>query len=156
MIDIGLVVDPHQVESVRNLFREYAASLDVDLEYQNFPAELAGLPGSYSPPGGSLLLAHDGDAAVGCVAFRRMDERVCEMKRLYVRPVSQGRGVGALLVAAAIERARALGYGQMWLDTLPSMAGAQRLYARLGFDPIAPYGPPSAPGTRFFGLRLVP
>ncbi len=137
------------------LFGEYAASLPIDLEYQGFAAELRGLPGAYRPPGGQLLVARVGDVDAGCVALRRLDARTCEMKRLYVRPAHRGSGVGPLLVDAAIAVARAAGYEEMRLDTLPSMTGAHRLYLRRGFREIAPYGGPAAPGTRYFALRLI-
>jgi putative acetyltransferase len=144
------------IEAARQLFLEYAASLPVDLEYQGFTAELNTLPGAYQPPRGGLYLARIGGTAAGCVAFRPLADRVCEMKRLYVRPAHRSAGVGARLVEQAIEAARAIGYAEMYLDTLPSMTAAQRLYTSRGFREIPPYGGAGAPGTRYYGLRLVP
>ena len=155
MVEIAPVHNSTELAAIGSLFREYADSLEIDLEYQGFPAELANLPGSYAAPEGALLLARTDGAASGCVALRRLDRDVCEMKRLYVRPAHRGSGLGALLVRAAIESARSLGYAEMWLDTLPTMAAAHQLYLRLGFREIAPYGPAAAPGSRFYGLRLV-
>ena len=134
------------------LFREYAASLDVDLGVQGFAAELAGLPGGYAPPRGELLLARDPAGAVlGCIALRPLAGAACEIKRLYVRPEARGRDVGAALVGAIARAAQELGYGEMRLDTLPSMTAAIALYRRLGFAPIAPYGDAVLPGLMYFG-----
>ena len=140
------------------LFRAYATSLDVDLGYQDFDAELAGLPGKYAPPAGELLLARDpAGGALGCVALRPLDvPGACEMKRLYVAPAARGRGLGRGLVAAVLAAARAAGYAEIRLDTLPSMAEAATLYRRFGFEPISPYYPTPVAGTLFFARPLAP
>jgi GNAT superfamily N-acetyltransferase len=143
-----------EIDVVRELIAEYGASLEIDLSYQNFQEEVASLPGRYGSPGGQLLLGRVGGAPAGCVALRRLDLRRCEMKRLYVRPEHRGAGLGRLLVEAAIEHARVLGYVEMLLDTLATMTGAHELYFRLGFREIAPYTQRFAPGSRFFALRL--
>lgn len=101
------VRNPDEIEIVRCLFREYASSLEIDLEYQGFSAELQTLPGAYRPPAGGLFLARVDDMAAGCVGIRPLRERICEMKRLYVRPAHRGAGLGPLLVQTAIEAARA-------------------------------------------------
>lgn len=137
------------------LLREYQAALGLDLEFQGFAAEVAGLPGAYAPPLGALLLATLDGRAVGCVAVRPFDEGRCEMKRLYVRPEGRGHGLGRTLAERAVAHARVAGFAWMLLDTLPSMAGAQALYATLGFVDVAPYRPNPVPGTRFLGLHLA-
>ena len=137
------------------LFGEYAASLDVDLNVQGFAAELAGLPGVYGPPRGELLLARDvAGASLGCIALRPLAGAACEIKRLYVRPGARGRDVGAALVGAVTRTARDLGYVEIRLDTLPSMTAAIALYRRLDFAPIAAYGDAVLPGLMYFGKAV--
>lgn len=129
-----------QIDQARTLFREYGASLGFSLCFQSFDAELAGLPGEYAPPGGQLLLAFCDSTPAGCVAFRRLEDRICEMKRLYVRPEFRGHGLGRDLVRALIGLARQSLYERMRLDTIAaSMIEAVGLYRSLGFQEIAPY-----------------
>lgn len=146
---------PDEIPVVRELIVEYGESLEIDLSYQNFREEVASLPGDYAPPGGQLLLGRVAGAPAGCVGLRRLDPRRCEMKRLYVRPAYRGTGLGRLLVESAIRQARDLGYLELRLDTLATMTEAHALYARFGFRPIAPYTKAFAPGSRFYGLRLL-
>jgi ribosomal protein S18 acetylase RimI-like enzyme len=144
--------------AVALLFREYADSLGVDLSYQGFEAELAGLPGAYSPPAGALLLARSTNGeALGCVAVRPLGEAgACEMKRLHTRPRARGAGVGRALAEAAIEAARRAGYRTMRLDTLPNMVAAQALYRSLGFETVPAYYDSPVSGTVFMRKTLVP
>jgi putative acetyltransferase len=141
---------------VRRLFEEYAASLGIDLGFQDFDTELRELPGEYAPPRGRLLLARiDGDA-VGCVGLRPLETDVCEMKRLYVLPAHRGTGAGRALAEAVIRAGAQLGYRHMRLDTLPSMEAARALYRSLGFREIEPYRHNPIPGTAYMELALKP
>lgn len=139
------------------LFREYEASLDTDLCFQGFEAELAGLPGAYAPPTGELFIARDGEGrAIGCVALRPVEPKgTCEMKRLYVAPAGRGQGLGRALMVAVIGEAREIGYRQMRLDTLPEMTTAQAMYRAAGFREIAPYYDTPVGGTVFMALDLA-
>ena len=141
---------------IARLFRAYAEGLPIDLGYQGFEAELAGLPGRYAPPAGALLIArgHNG-ALLGCVALRPLDEPgVCEMKRLYVAPAGRGQGIGRKLADAVIAAARTAGYAEMRLDTLASMTAARTLYSSLGFREIDAYYETPVEGTVFLALAL--
>jgi GNAT superfamily N-acetyltransferase len=145
-----VVRESSDVEEVRALVREYAASLPFALDFQDFDRELNELPGDYAPPKGALLLAR----GAGCVGLRPIDETTCEMKRLYVRPSARGTGLGRRLAEAAITKARTLGYTRMRLDTVPGMDSAQSLYEHLGFEDIPPYRANPIPGARFLELEL--
>jgi ribosomal protein S18 acetylase RimI-like enzyme len=154
-LELTQVEDSKSIAIVRELFREYAAAIGTDLEYQGFSVELASLPAPYAPPAGVLLLAQDAARVGGCVAMRKLDGDTCEMKRLYVRREYRGSGLGRKLVEAVIHAARRADYRELRLDTLPTMASAQSLYRRLGFVEIEPYGEKYLPGTRFYSLALA-
>ncbi len=142
------------IAAARRLFEEYAASIETDLCFQNFAKELAGLPGAYAPPRGRLLLALIDGAPVGCVGLRPHDARTGEMKRLFVQPGHQGRGLGRQLVETLTAEARAIGYTTLLLDTLPSMQSAIRLYELIGFVRRPPYFDSPVGGNVFMELRL--
>jgi ribosomal protein S18 acetylase RimI-like enzyme len=143
------------METVRTLFREYAAGLSFDLCFQNFEQELADLPGPYAPPSGCLLLATVGDDPAGCVALKKLDDGVCEMKRLYVRGQYRAAGLGRMLAEHLIREARRLGYQAIRLDTVPSVMGsAAALYRSLGFRDIPAYCFHPIPGSLCMELRL--
>jgi len=125
--------------SVHELFVQYADSLRFDLEFQGFSRELAELPGDYASPGGCILLADGAGDYAGCVALRPLQDKICEMKRLYVTPEYQGRGIGRALARSVIGEARKKGYQKMRLDTIESMKAAQKLYFSLGFKTIEAY-----------------
>lgn len=141
-------------EAARRLFEEYAASLGFDLDFQDFRTEVTTLPGSYAPPSGSILLAESNHHPVGCVGLRKVDDEVCEMKRLYVIPRERGRGIGRRLATAFIDDARTLGYLRIRLDTVPSMRVARELYASLGFREIEAYRYNPIEGATFMELSL--
>lgn len=148
----------------RPLFREYAGSLDIDLCFQGFDAELAALPGAYQPPDGDLLLALVNGQPAACGAFRALAANdygsadyasPCEMKRLYVRPAFRGLGLGRLLADGLVARARQRGYGTMLLDTLDEMVAARSLYATLGFVEVPPYCYNPIASARYLKLDLM-
>jgi putative acetyltransferase len=142
------------IATVRTLFLEYAAQLDFSLCFQDFDAELAGLPGDYATPSGGLWLAERDNAAIGCVGMRPLEPGICEIKRLYLRPAARGLGLGRRLAETAIDAARRHGYSAMRLDTVDSMVAAQTLYRGLGFRERGPYGSHQHPMLRYFELAL--
>lgn len=139
MIHIIHAKTVNHYDQARKLFRQYAASLGFNLEFQEFDEELASLPGEYSPPGGCILLAKSLGSFFGCVALRKIDNATCEMKRLYVVPGYRGKGIGRDLAGVLIKKAYRLGYKRMLLDTVAPMKEANALYASLGFQPIGAY-----------------
>ena len=143
LVELTTPSDPHEFDLVREVFREYAQGLGVDLCFQQFDEELASLPGEYAAPRGTLILARvDGEVA-GCVALRPLDTadyaNAAEMKRLYVRKPFRGFGLGRQLAEAALDAARRAGYDTVLLDTLDDMEAARALYEELGFEEIPPY-----------------
>lgn len=139
MLSIYRAQTEADLDEARQLFREYAASLDFDLCFQGFEEELAALPGPYAEPQGTLLLAERDGEVAGCVAFKKLEDGVCEMKRLYVRPAHRGKGVGRALTEAIVEAACERGYDTMRLDTVASMHAARSLYRSLGFRETEAY-----------------
>lgn len=150
---------PEQIRAVSELFQEYAASLEINLDFQGFEQELAQLPGDYAEPRGALLLALvDGEVA-GCCALRPLDEvdygNASEMKRLYVRKAFRGFGLGRQLAEAILEVARRLEYASVLLDTLNEMEAARALYEELGFVEIPPYYHNPVPGAHYLKVDLA-
>lgn len=141
---------PDDIEEVRSLFREYAASLGVDLCFQNFEKELAELPGNYDP----ILVCVTGLSLSACVALRPLGDGVAEMKRMYVRPQHRGEGLGRKLAEAIIQAATDRGYKSVRLDTLPHLHTAIAMYRKMGFQEIAPYNDNPIQGTLFMELKL--
>ncbi len=142
-VQLVVAEGPELLEEARLIFRDYEASLSVDLCFQNFDAELAALPGDYAPPAGQLLLALVDGVVAGCGALRPLPDcdypNACEMKRLYVRPAFRGFGIGRLLVQALLDEAKRAAYSCVLLDTLDDMEAARELYTSVGFEEIPPY-----------------
>ena len=149
---------PELLAAAREILREYAHSLPIDLCFENFDAELATLPGEYAPPGGQLLLAFVDAALAGCGAIRALPDvdyaNACEMKRLYVRPAFRRFGLGRLLVQELLDEAQRAGYSEMLLDTLDDMEAARGLYASFGFEVVPPYYFNPIPGAHYLKAAL--
>ena len=147
-----------EIELVRALMRDYGASLDVDLSFQDFEAELAALPGAYASPEGALVMALVNGLPAGCCALRPINEvdypNACEMKRLYVSPVFRGFGLGRMMVERILSIGRAEGYTHMLLDTLDEMEAARALYRDTGFEEVDAYYYNPLPGTRYLAAKL--
>ncbi len=158
VIELLTPATPELLDATRQIFREYAGQLGVDLCFQNFDAEVADLPGEYTVPGGALLLATvDGEVAA-CGALRPLTDvdyaNACEMKRLYVRPAFRRFGLGRLLTQALMDRGLQAGYSTLLLDTLDDMEAARGLYSSLGFEEIAPYYFNPIPGAHYLKASL--
>jgi len=154
MAEIRWAMIPGDLVAVRSLFQEYAESLNFDLDFQDFSQELETLPGKYSAPKGSILVAKENGETLGCVAVRPLGSEICEMKRLYVKPAHRGKKVGRELAMAIIEEAKRLGYKAMRLDTVEAMKEASALYWALGFQQIDAYYYNPLPGAMYFELKL--
>jgi ribosomal protein S18 acetylase RimI-like enzyme len=158
VIELRLAEDPADLEAVRQLFLDYQASLEVDLCFQGFQAEVAQLPGDYAAPGGALLLALVDGAPAGCCALRPLLNtdhlNACEMKRLFVRPAFRGFGLGRQLVDRILVLGQMAGYTTMLLDTLSDMEAARALYQESGFVEIAPYYHNPIPGAHYLKVDL--
>jgi putative acetyltransferase len=155
MVKIIQVATNESIETVKTLIREYAESLEFDLDFQDFDKEMGNFPDRYASPGGCLYIAMDENQPAGCVALRDLGDGICEMKRLYVKPDYRGQKIGRLLAQTVIRAARELGYERMRLDTIPSMKQANMLYRALGFKEIEPYRFNPIEGAAFFELNLT-
>lgn len=160
LLRITIARESADIADARALFEEYARGVGVDLCFQGFARELAGLPGDYAAPRGRLYLARSANPSAGepggCIALRPLDVHSGEIKRLYVRPAYRGCGLGRRLAEQAIEAAREAGYRRVVLDTLAHMQEAIRLYRSLGFDEIPAYYDNPIPGALYFERRLAP
>ena len=152
---IQYVETPGEIDEIRRLFLEYEAYLDVDLSFQSFKEELAGLPGKYAPPDGILLLAWEGLESAGCGALRKLDSGICEMKRLFVKPKFRGMCLGTTLAKRLIYEAIRLGYSTMLLDTLDRLKAAMMIYESLGFVRTKPYYQNPLTGVVYWKLDLT-
>jgi ribosomal protein S18 acetylase RimI-like enzyme len=142
------------MEEARQLFIEYARSLNVDLSFQNFAEELEELPKRYGPPDGAIIIARVAGKSAGCAALHKLSDGICEMKRLYVRDDFRGLGIGRELVSRVLTEASKRNNRLIRLDTLPTMGKAQMLYESFGFYDIEPYVYNPIPGTRFLERKL--
>ena len=154
MINLQIVEDADHLVQARTLFQEYADTRMNDPALVNFPEEIKNLPGEYGPPAGAIILARFNGNPVGCVAFHRIADDVCEMKRLYVSPRFRGRGIGRSLVEAILKRAGEMGYSRMRLDSIPGMKTAQALYKSMGFYDIDAYRNNPNRGTKYYEIKL--
>ncbi len=155
MLEIIESVTPGQIAEVKSLFLEYAQSLGFSLCFQSFDKELAELPGMYAPPEGRLLLALVDGKPAGCVGLHKLEDGICEMKRLFAQPAFRGQKLGRALAERVIADARALGYHRMRLDTVAAeMQAAVALYRTLGFREIPPYRPNPQPSVLYMELNL--
>lgn len=145
---------PRDTKAILEIWREYIASPTVSLDFQDNEAEFANLPGKYAAPDGRIILAERNMQIVGCIAFRKVDQEICEMKRLYVRPSARGLGLGNQLTRHLIEAAREAGYVQIRLDVLAEFEKAREIYQANGFVPADPVSHNPLPGTSFLGLIL--
>jgi ribosomal protein S18 acetylase RimI-like enzyme len=155
MLEIIQAETPEQIEETRKIFREYEAWLALDLCFQGFEEELANLPGKYAKPEGRLFLAISDGKVAGCIALRKLEEGICEMKRLYVRDKFRGQKLGNLLIEKSIAEAKKMGYRKMRLDTYPpKMEKAVKIYESHGFQEIEPYYHNPHGKTLFMELQL--
>jgi putative acetyltransferase len=153
--EIVPATSPTQIDSVRELFLEYARSLSFNLCFQSFEQELAALPGDYAPPNGRLLLLTRANQTAGSVALHKIDDETCEMKRLYVRPQFRGLGLGKMLANKVVADARGIGYKRLRLDTIEAdMKTAVAMYRDMGFREIAPYRPNPIETALYMELEL--
>ena len=154
MTRVEQAASPEDVALARELFLEYQRAVGVDLCFQGFQAEVAGLPGAYALPRGRLLLLRVDGRPAGCGALRPLEGDAAEMKRMWVRPAFRGLGLGRALAEALLQAARAEGYGRVRLETLPSMTEAQALYRSLGFAEVPPCEDDPHRGAIHMDLRL--
>ena len=155
MTHIRLARFPQDAAAILDVWREFVANSPENLTYQNNEEEFARLPGKYAEPDGRIILAEIEGQLVGCVALKKVNSEICELKRLYVKPHARGAAVGRWLVERAILEARLAGYGDMRLDVMEKSKTARELYKKMGFRPAEPISFNPVPGAHFLGLMLT-
>jgi putative acetyltransferase len=154
MIDIITAANNDEYKAAAVLFKEYAVWLNIDLSFQNFNEELIQIKEMYNLPNGGILLAKKGNEYIGCVAIRKKENQIAELKRMYVKPSFQQQGIGVLLLQHALKMATNIGYKKIWLDTLDNMHPAIKLYEQAGFYKIPAYYYNPEPNAIFFEKLL--
>ncbi len=154
MSDITIKLAYDELDNVRQLFKEYTESLDVDLSFQKYDEEISGLPGKYARPDGRLYVIYYKEHLAGCVALRKIDAQSCEFKRLFVRPLFRGKKLGYILMEKVIEDARQIGYQTGYLDTLSMLKSAIAVYEKLGFENIPPYYDNPLKNVVYYRIKL--
>ncbi|WP_435355440.1 GNAT family N-acetyltransferase [Emticicia sp. SJ17W-69] len=154
-LSILKIATKEDLEEIKNLFREYAKFLEISLDFQDFESELAKLPAKYAEPEGAIFLAKIDSQPAACVALWKLEEGICEMKRLYVKPEFQGLGLGKKMTQTIIEEAKGKGYKIMKLDTLKRLQSANYLYASLGFRETQPYNYNPESDVAYFEKELI-
>lgn len=139
MADYIHVHTNEEYKAAAELFTEYAAWLNIDLGFQHFEEEIAGLKEMYATPKGGIILCREDDEYIGCNAVRQQEEGIAELKRMYVKPGFQQRGIGNGLLQEALSLAKKHNYKKIRLDTLSNMHPAINLYKRNGFYEIPAY-----------------
>lgn len=155
MAEIELAITQEHFSHGVRLFREYAKYLGVDLEFQGFSEELSNIAYIYGPPMGALLLAKHQGRYVGVVGLRQFKPGIAEMKRMFVSESWQGRGVGKLLLQSFLAKASKIGYQKVWLDTIPELQSALKLYRSFGFEGITAYRFNPHPQAVFLERRIA-
>ena len=148
------VLNDEDYEIAKNLFREYADELEINLDFQDFDEELVSIKQQYKKPNGGIIILKFDNKACGCVGIRRFENNICELKRMFIRYIYRGKGFGRLLLCNAIEMAKSLKYNKIRLDTLPTMDKASYIYKKAGFNEIESYRYNPVPGTKFFELNI--
>ena len=154
MVKLSIVKSPKQIKIAKALFKEYAESLEINLDFQDFEREFKELPGEYNPPSGRLILAYDNSKPAGCVALKKLNNEICEMKRLFVKPEYRKKEIGKILTKKIIAEALGIGYSKMRLDTISSMKAAIHIYRSFGFYEIEPYYNNPVKEAIYFELEL--
>lgn len=155
MTELKEAISGPDYQIATDLFKEYASQIGVDLQFQNFNTELENIATQYSRPEGVLIIVYDNQLPLGCFGVRKLDNEICELKRMYLRNEARGRGLGKQLLTKSMQLGKELGYEKMRLDTLPSMQTAIGLYKKIGFYEIPPYRYNPIEGTKYMEIKLV-